>query len=85
MLIQIIAIISSYFDYEIVNRFDVQQMKLLPNVLFSFEPLPSNISNLYEIYPQMKQEIKECDSFGEPLKYYNGRKKIGRLYFSLER
>jgi hypothetical protein len=61
MLIQIIAIISSYFDFEIVTRFDVQELKLLPNVFFTFMPVPNNLSKLYEIYPQMEQEIHEIE------------------------
>jgi hypothetical protein len=36
MLIQVIAIINSYLEYEVVTRFDVQQMKLIPNVMFGF-------------------------------------------------
>jgi hypothetical protein len=61
MLIQIIAIISSYFDFEIVTRFDVQQIKIIPNVMFEFYPLPNNLSKLYETYPQMKEEIHELN------------------------
>jgi hypothetical protein len=72
MLIQVIAIIRSYFDFEIVTRFDVQEMKLIPNVIFRFIPLPNNLNKLYEIYPQMEQEIHEIEeheSFPEPVKY----------------
>jgi hypothetical protein len=61
MLIQIIGLMRSYFDYEIVTRFDVQQIKLIPNVMFAFMPLPNNLNKLYEIYPQMKQEIHKIN------------------------
>ncbi len=57
MLIQIIAIIRNYLDFEVVTRFDVQQMKLIPNVLLFLDLRPKNLNKLYEIYPQMKQEI----------------------------
>jgi hypothetical protein len=85
MLIQIIAIINSYFDFEIVTRFDVQELKLLPNVMFTFSSLPNNLYELYEIYPQMKQEIneiKEYESFNKQPKYmsYQKYKKIGEKY-----
>jgi hypothetical protein len=85
MLIQIIAIISSYFDFETVTRFDVQQTKLIPNVMFSFELIPNNLNKLYEIYPQMKQEIdkineskeiKEYDSYAKEINF----SKIAQIY-----
>jgi hypothetical protein len=85
MLIQIIAIISSYFDFETVTRFDVQQTKLIPNVMFGFAQIPNNLNKLYEIYPQMKQEIdkineskdiKEYDSYAKQINY----SKITKIY-----
>jgi hypothetical protein len=57
MLIQVIEIISSYFDYEIVTRFEVQQIKLLPNIVLGFVLIPNNLNKLIEIYPEMKQKI----------------------------
>jgi hypothetical protein len=63
MLIQVIELISSYFDYEIVTRFDVQQIILIPNVMFYFIPPPNNLNKLYEVYPQMKQEIDEIKEY----------------------
>jgi hypothetical protein len=68
MLIQIIAIISNYFDFETVTRFDVQEMKLIPNVIIGFSSPPRNLSKLYEKYSQMDQEIKETSKFRETLK-----------------
>ncbi len=61
MLIQIIAIISSYFDFDVVTRFDVQQMQVIPNVMLSFKLQPKNLNLLYEIYPHMKQEIHKIN------------------------
>jgi hypothetical protein len=84
MLIQIIAIINSYLDFEAVTRFDVQQMKLIPNVMFGFMLIPTNLNKLYEIYPQMKQEIhkiKEYESYTKPLKYSEVTEKIAEKYF----
>jgi hypothetical protein len=75
MLIQIIGLMNSYFDFEIVTRFDVRQMKLIPNVMVYFNPMPNNLNKLYEIYPQMKQEIHEIKeltnygSFNKELEY----------------
>jgi hypothetical protein len=69
MLIRLIAIISSHLDFEVLTRFDVQGMKQLPNVMSSFTPQPHNLNKLYEIYPQMKQEIKKYESCAELLKY----------------
>jgi hypothetical protein len=86
MLIQIIAIISSYFDFETVTRFDVQQIKIIPNVLFRFLPLPNNLSNLYEIYPQMEQEIHETEeykSFTESVKYLKVTKQYRKYLVQL--
>jgi hypothetical protein len=71
MLIQTIGLIRSYFDFEVITRFDVQQIKLIPNVDILFRPMP-NLNKLYEIYPQMKQEIDEINEnklFAKQLKY----------------
>jgi hypothetical protein len=82
MLIQIIAIISNYFDFEVVTRFDVKQIKIIPNVMFEFYPLPNNLSKLYETYPQMKEEIHknneyEIEFLYEKIKIYH--KYLGQL------
>jgi hypothetical protein len=63
MLIQIIETIRSYFDFEIVTRFDVQEMKILPNIVFAFNlwPNKNSLNKLSEIYPQLKQEIKKIN------------------------
>jgi hypothetical protein len=92
MLIQIIAIISTYLDFEVVTRFDVQQMKLIPNVMFGFIPVPDNLNKLYEIYPQMKQEIgkinefkeiKEYDSYAKDMNYSKNAKIYGKYLLQL--
>jgi hypothetical protein len=86
MLIQIIELMSSYFDYEIVTRFDVQQMKLIPNVMIYFPLMPNNLNKLYEIYPQMKQEIHEIEeneSLGKPSKYIKVTKKYDKYLLQL--
>jgi hypothetical protein len=92
MLIQIIAIISSYLDFDVVTRFDVQQMKLIPNVMFGSLPLPNNLSKLYEIYPQMKQEIdtineskeiNEDESYAKYMKYSKVAAKYGKYLVQL--
>jgi hypothetical protein len=79
MFIQVTELISSYFDYEVVTRFDVQQIKLIPNVMLIFEPLPNNLNEIYEIYPQMKQEIDDIEksqSHSEALKHFS----VAKIY-----
>jgi hypothetical protein len=86
MLIQIIAIISSYFDFEIVTRFDVQQIKLTPNVLIGFALPRVELIKLYETYPQMKQDIhkiKEYESLAKPLKYIEDTEKYSKYLLQL--
>jgi hypothetical protein len=86
MLIQIIELMNSYFDYEIVTRFDVQQIKVIPNVLIFFSPVPNNLNKLYEIYPQMEQEIhqiEEHESIPEPLKYLKVNEKYRKYLVQL--
>jgi hypothetical protein len=60
MFIQIIAIISSYLASETITRFEVNEIKILPKIVFRFDLMPNNnsINKLNEIYPQMKQEIQ---------------------------
>jgi hypothetical protein len=76
MLIQIIAIISNYLEFEVVTRFDVQQIKLIPNVLLVYRPVPKNLNILYKIYPQMKQEIHKSNEFKEMKEYESFVKQI---------
>jgi hypothetical protein len=86
MLIQIIAIISSYFDFEIVTRFDVQQMKLIPDVLIYFKLIPNNLNKLFKIYSQMKEEIHEInknESLAKQLKYIKVTKKYRKYLVQL--
>jgi hypothetical protein len=86
MLIQIIELIRSYFDFEIVTRFDVQQMKVIPNVIIFFSPVPNNLNKLYEIYPQMEQEIheiEESESIAEQLKFLKVNKKYSKYLVRL--
>jgi hypothetical protein len=64
MLIQMIAIIKSYFDYEIVTRFEVQEIKLIPNIELTFLETTKNLNKLIEIYPELKQEIHEFEKSG---------------------
>jgi hypothetical protein len=68
-----------------VTRFDVEQMKLIPNVLLTYKPEPKNLNILYEIYPQMKQEIDKSNEFKqmkEPESYAKQRNysKIAEKY-----
>jgi hypothetical protein len=67
MLIQVKELISNYFDNEVVTRFDVQQIKLIPNVMLSFTP-PPNLKAL-EIISKMKLEIPNSKFYRETFKY----------------
>jgi hypothetical protein len=71
MLIQIIEIINSYFDYEIVTRFEVQEIKLMPNIEFTFLETTKNLNKLIEIYPELKQEIHEFEKSGIYVSHMN--------------
>ncbi len=71
MFIQIIAIISSYFDYEIVTRFEVQEIKLIPNIELTFLEKTKNLNKLIEIYPELKQEIHEFEKSGINVSHMN--------------
>jgi hypothetical protein len=75
MLIQVIEIISSYFDYEIVTRFEVQQIKLLPNIVLEFVPFPYSLQRLNEIYPGMEQKIHKYKELNA-----QERKKLHTIY-----
>jgi hypothetical protein len=59
MFIQTIEIIRNYTEFEIVTRFDVQEIKLLPKIVF-FSAIPvNNLNKLIRIYPEMEQKIKK--------------------------
>jgi hypothetical protein len=85
MLIQIIAIIGSYFDFEVVTRFDAQEMKLLPNIVFDFQLLPNkdSLNKLIQIYPRLKQEIYEINGINTSITKQSKQTKsvnIGEIY-----
>jgi hypothetical protein len=61
MLNQIFDVITIYFDFEIITRFEVQQIKFLPKIQILKRPMISNFYELMKIYPEMKHKIVNFD------------------------
>jgi hypothetical protein len=57
MFHQIIQVINVYYSYEIVTRFEVQKIKVLPHIRFSIYPKLKNLDKLFGIYPEMTRHI----------------------------
>jgi hypothetical protein len=65
MLCQIITLIKTYFDYEIVTRFDVQELMSIPNIV-----IVKNSGNtllmakqLVNIYPEIRKKYRNPSEF----------------------
>jgi len=65
MLCQIITLIKTYFDYEIVTRFDVQELMSIPNIV-----IVKNSGNtllmakqLVNIYPEIRKKYRNQSEF----------------------
>jgi hypothetical protein len=61
----------SYFDYEIVTRFEVQEIKIIPNIELMFVETTKNLNKLIEIYSELKQEIHEFEKSGINVSHMN--------------
>jgi hypothetical protein len=75
MLYQIFEVISIYLDFEIVTRFEVQQMKILPKIHIEKLPMISNFDKHMKIYPEMKHKTVNS--------YKHTKKKIFESFFRL--
>jgi hypothetical protein len=57
MFQQLISVINIYLSGEIMTRFDIYEIKLLPFIKFDITPNLKNLNQLIEIYPQMGKEL----------------------------
>jgi hypothetical protein len=76
MLYQIFEVIIIYLDFEIVTRFEVQQIMFLPKIQISKQPMLSNLNELMEIYPKMKHKIVNFDKREKQLIFENGLRQL---------
>jgi hypothetical protein len=72
MLYQIFQVITNYLDFEIVTRFEVQQIKFLPKIKIVKQPMLSNLDELMKIYPEMKHKIVNINEQQKQLIFENG-------------
>jgi hypothetical protein len=57
MFQQLISVIKIYLSGEIMTRFDIYEIKLLPFIKFDITPNMKNLNELIEIYPIMGKEL----------------------------
>jgi hypothetical protein len=76
MLYQIFEVITIYLDYEIVTRFEVQQIMFLPRIQIYKQPMLSNMNELMKIYPEMKRKIVNFDKHEKQKIFENGLRKL---------
>jgi hypothetical protein len=76
MLYQIFEVITIYLDYEIVTRFEVQQIMFLPRIQIYKQPMLSNMNELMKIYPEMKRKIVNFDKHEKQQIFENGLRKL---------
>jgi hypothetical protein len=76
MLCQLFKFIAIYLDFEIVTRFEVQQIMFLPKIQISKRPVFSNLDELMKIYPEMKREIVNFDQQVKQLIFESGLRQL---------
>jgi hypothetical protein len=76
MSYQIFEVITIYLDFEIVTRFEVQQIMYLPKIQIHKEPMYSNLDELIKIYPEMKHKIVNFDGEVKQLIFSNGLRQL---------
>jgi hypothetical protein len=84
MLYQIFEVITIYLDFEIVTRFEVQEIMFLPKIQIRKQPMFSNLDELMKIYPEINQELEDISRIitfdasisKEQLIFENGLKKL---------
>ena len=52
MSYQLKSVITSYFNFEIITRFDIQEVKIFPTILVT--NMLTDLNKLQEIYPEME-------------------------------
>ncbi len=57
MLNQILFVINIHLDFEILTRFEINEIKLLPDIKFNIIPKLKTMDKLIRIYPEMKPEL----------------------------
>jgi hypothetical protein len=72
MLYQIFQVITNYLDFEIVTRFEVQQIKFLPKIKIVKQPMLSKLDELMKIYQEMKHKIVNINEQQKQLIFENG-------------
>jgi hypothetical protein len=58
MFYQIMSVINIYLDFEILTRFEISEIKLLPNIKFDIIPKLQTMDKLIRIYPEMEPELR---------------------------
>jgi hypothetical protein len=62
MFYQIYEVITIYLDFEIVTRFELQEIIFLPKLRIQKKPMRTNMNELIKIYPQMIEKIKNISN-----------------------
>jgi hypothetical protein len=62
MFYQIYEVIIIYLDFEIVTRFEIQEISFLPKLLIIKKPMLTNMNELIKIYPEMIDKIKNISN-----------------------
>jgi hypothetical protein len=76
MLYQLFEVITIYLNFEIVTRFEVQQIKFLPKIQILKQPMISNLNELMKIYPEMKHKIVNFDELEKELIFSDGLRQL---------
>jgi hypothetical protein len=76
MLYQIFGVIAIYLKFEIVTRFEVQEIMVLPRIQFAKQPMASNFDELIKIYPDMKHKIANFDGEGKQQIFDEGLRQL---------
>jgi hypothetical protein len=76
MLYQLFEVITIYLNFEIVTRFEVQQIMFLPKIQIYKRPMISNLNELMKIYPEMKHKIVNFDGEAKQEIFENGLRQL---------
>jgi hypothetical protein len=57
MWCQLFEVITIYLNFEIITRFEVQEIMFLPKIQITKTPMLTNMNELLKIYPEMKHKI----------------------------
>ena len=69
MSFQLKSVITSYFNFEIITRFDIRESKAFPVIYI--RDILTNFNKLQEKYPAMKTEINKMNKTDQIKIYYN--------------